>query len=151
MKNNNNIHEELENETPFLSQIKKENHFSTPKNYFEVLPEVISSKNLNNKSSHYLFDRLSYRILVPISSLIIIFIVFFNWNNNIPKAELTNEQLSEFIIEEDYFEMDDYLVYETYAEILEEEENAKQPSETEEYIDYLIENNIDINSIIEEL
>ncbi|NQX99359.1 MAG: hypothetical protein HRT73_15995, partial [Flavobacteriales bacterium] len=48
MKNDNNILDNLENKAPSLSKMTKENHFSTPKNYFEVLPEIIHSKNLNN-------------------------------------------------------------------------------------------------------
>lgn len=149
MENKNNTSENLEKEAPFLSKIKKENHFSTPKNYFEVLPEVITSKNLNNKSLPFSFDKLSWRILVPVSSLAVIIFIVFNWNNNLVESELTNDQLCELIIEEDYIEIDDYLVYETYAEILEEEN--EESSDTEEYIDYLIENDIDINAIIEEL
>ena len=159
MKNKNDILDELEKEAPFLSKIKKENRFSTPKNYFEVLPEVIHDKKLNNKSLKISFDRLSYRISIPISSLVIIFIVLFNWNTNTIESELTNEQLSELIVNEDYVEFDDYLVYDAYAEILEEKSkrsedsalDAETNSDTEEYIEYLIENNIDINSIIEEL
>lgn len=149
MKNKNDILEELEREAPFLSKIEKKSAFSTPNNYFEVLPEVISSKILNKNKLHLLFDKLSYRILLPISAFAILFFVTLNWNNNNIEDELTNEQLSELIIEEDYIGMDDYLIYESYAEILEEENEAS--SETQEYIDYLIDNNIDINSIIEEL
>jgi len=148
MKNKNDILEELEKEAPFLSRIKKKNNFSTPNNYFEVLPEVITSNNLNNKSLRYSFDRLSYRVLVPILSLFIIAFIIFNFNKNSIESELTNDQLSELIVDEDYFEIDDFLVYETYAEILEEEE-IDESSDTEEYINYLLENNIDINSIIE--
>ncbi|MBL4593268.1 MAG: hypothetical protein JKX68_05555 [Flavobacteriales bacterium] len=150
MKNKNNIPDNLENEASILSKIKKENHFSTPKNYFEVLPEMITSKNLNNNKLQFNFDKLSYRILVPVSVFALLFFIVFNFSNNNTENELTNEQLSELIIEEEYIEFDDYLVYDTYAEIIEEEENEAL-SETDTYIDYLIENDIDINSIIEEL
>lgn len=40
MENKDNIPDDLEKLAPFLSKLKKENHFSTPDNYFEVLPEV---------------------------------------------------------------------------------------------------------------
>ena len=151
MENKNNIHKELEKEAPFLSKIKKENHFSIPKNYFEVLPEVIINKNLNNNDLNFLFDKLSWRILMPISATAILLFVIFNWNTNSIDSELTNEQLSDLIIDENYIEFDDYLVYDTYAEIMDEEEENNESSDTEEYIDYLIENDIDINTIIEEL
>ncbi|NQX97676.1 MAG: hypothetical protein HRT73_07320, partial [Flavobacteriales bacterium] len=62
---------------------------------------------------------------------------------------LTNDQLSEYIINEDDIEFDDYMVYEVYAEMTGTEKETS--SENQEYINYLIENDIDINSIIEEL
>lgn len=150
MDNKNNISDNLKNEAPFLSKIEKKNHFTTPNNYFEVLPEVISSKNLNNKSLRFSFDRLSYRVLMPITAFSILFFVVLNWDNNSIENNLTNEQLSELIIEEDYLEIDDYLVYESYAELIENDEKESS-TDSEDYIDYLLENDIDINLIIEEL
>jgi len=150
MDNKNNTSDNLENEAPFLSKIEKKNHFSTPNNYFEVLPEIISSKNLNNKSLQFSFDRFSYRVLVPFSVFVVLFFVILNWNDNNIENGITSEQLSELIIEEDYGEIDDYLIYESYAELIEEDENNTS-SDSEEYINYLLENDIDINSIIEEL
>lgn len=145
MENKNNISENLENEAPFLAQLKKENHFTTPKNYFEVLPELINNKKLNNKSLNFSFDKLSYRILVPALSLIVISFFIFNNYNTPTETQLSNEEISSLLIEENYVEIDDYLVYETYSEI-----NYSE-SEPDEYIDYLIENDIHINTIVEEL
>ncbi|MGB0897360.1 MAG: hypothetical protein ACPGRW_08575 [Flavobacteriaceae bacterium] len=129
--------------------MKKENHFIAPENYFKSLPEVISNKNLNNKSLPFNFDKLSWRILIPITAVIIIFTVITNLNSVNENDILTYDQFSEYIISQEDIEIEDYLVYEAYAEILESEENLK--TEDEEYINYLIENDIDINSIIEEL
>lgn len=145
----NNISENLVNEAPFLSKMKKENHFSAPKNYFEALPEVISNKNLNNNSLPFSLDKLSWRILMPFTAVVIIFTVVTNWNNVEEKSILTSEQLAEYIITEDNFDFDDELIYEAYAETLEMEET--DDSDNQEYINYLMENDIDINSIIEEL
>jgi hypothetical protein len=150
MEHKKNILEELKNEAPFLSEIKKKNHFSVPENYFEVLPKMISGKNLNNNYLNIFFDKLSYKVLMPFTAVVILFFIAFNFNTTNISTELTSDQLSELIIEDDYFEMDDYLVYEAYAEIL-EEEKKRTASDEDEYINYLIENNIDINSIIEEL
>jgi hypothetical protein len=148
MENNKNTFNELEKEAPFLSKIKKGNHFSTPKNYFEKLPEVIDNKNLNNNVLQKLFDKLSYRILIPITATIVLFFIAFNFNTNNISTDLTTDQLSELIIEDNYLDMDDYLVYEAYADLLAKEENEPSLDE-EETINYLIEH--DINSIIEEL
>jgi len=150
MENKNDIPNEIENIAPFLSKIKKENHFSAPKNYFEVLPEVMNYKTQNISRLQFSFDKLAYRFLVPITSLVVILVLIFNWTSNNTETELSNEQLAELIIEEEYLEIDDYLVYDAYEEIMDEEENEIE-SETEEYINYLLENNININLIIEEL
>ncbi|PCJ28366.1 MAG: hypothetical protein COA97_01690 [Flavobacteriales bacterium] len=150
MENKKTISDNLKNEAPFLSKIEKINHFSTPNNYFEVLPEVISSKNVNTNKLQFLFDKLSYKVLVPISMFAVLLFIVFNMNSNSIEEGLTNEQLCELILEEVYIEIDDYLVYESYAELIEEDE-IDTSTDTEEYINYLLENDIDINSIIEEL
>jgi len=62
---------------------------------------------------------------------------------------LTYDQFSEYIITENDFEFEDEMVYEAYAELLEIEET--DDADEQEYINYLIKNNVDINSIIEEL
>jgi len=149
MKNEENISDNLENEAPFLSKMKKENHFNAPKNYFEALPKITSNKNLNNKTIKFSFDKLSWRILIPITAAIIIFTVITNLNSVNENNTLTYDQFSEYIISQEDIEFEDYLVYEAYAEILETEQDSE--TEDEEYINYLIENDIDINSIIEEL
>tara|TARA_B100000809_G_scaffold258354_1_gene301415 strand:+ start:6719 stop:7168 length:450 start_codon:yes stop_codon:yes gene_type:complete len=149
MKKEQNISDNLENEAPFLSKMTKENHFSAPDNYFESLPEVMSNKNLNNNSIQNLFDKLSWRILVPFTAVVIIFTVITNLNTVDENAILTYDQLSEYIITEEDIDFDEYMVYEAYAETIEPDEYSD--SETDEYINYLMENDIDINSIIEEL
>tara|TARA_B100000809_G_scaffold146995_1_gene144521 strand:+ start:10184 stop:10636 length:453 start_codon:yes stop_codon:yes gene_type:complete len=150
MEQKKNILEELKNEAPFLSEINRKNHFLVPRNYFEVLPEIVSCKKLNNNYLNLFIDKLSHKYFTPIAAAVILFIVVFKVNTYNISTELTSDQLSELIIEDDYFEMDDYLVYEAYTEILEEAEKETS-SDEDEYINYLIENNIDINSIIEEL
>jgi len=153
-KNNNADH--LENEALsnndrdglLLSNISKENHFSAPNNYFESLPEVINNKILGNKPLTFNIDRLSWQLLMPVTTVVIILITITNWNTNTENEPLTSYQLSEYIITENGFEFEDEMVYEAYADLLETE--IKEDSEEQEYINYLIENDIDINSIIEE-
>jgi len=151
MENKKNILDELEKEAPFLSKIKKENHFYTPKNYFESLPDIITYKKLDNKSLNNIFDKLSYHFWAPITAVIVLSFIVFNFESADISTEFTPSQLSELIIDEGYFEMDDYLIYEAYEELLAEEEKEATAAYNDEYIDYLIENDIDINSIIEEL
>ena len=76
-------------------------------------------------------------------------------NTTTENDTLSYDQLSEYIIAEEDIDFDEYLVYEAYAELLETEGNedleSNEDSEEQAYINYLIENDIDINSIIEEL
>lgn len=150
MKKEENILKEIEKEAPFLSKIKKENHFSTPNNYFKELPEVITIKTLKKSSLINIFDILSYRLFIPTATLILVLTAAYNLFSTSNSEELSLDQLSELILEEYYIEMEDYLIYEAYAELL-NSEAIEDNSEEDEYINYLIENNIDINSIIEEL
>ena len=155
MENEKHISDNLENEAPFLSKITKENHFSAPENYFEVLPEIINNKVLDNNKLRFNIDKLSWRLLMPFTAVIIIFIAIINLNTTTENDTLSYDQLSEYIIAEEDIDFDEYLVYEAYAELLETEGNedleSNEDSEEQAYINYLIENDIDINSIIEEL
>lgn len=149
MENKNNIPENFKNDSDFLSKIEKKNNFSVPNDYFEQLPQVINNKKLNNSSIKFYFDKLSYRVLIPISAFILITILVLNWNDNTLKNELTNEQISEFLLEEEDEYLDENLIYETYYQVMPNE--ISMTNEEEKYIDYLIENDIDVSTIIEEL
>ena len=138
LKSNNNRHS-------ILDEIEKKSDFSTPKDYFESLPEVTSTNILNKNKLYNNFDILSYRVLLPTLMILLLTIFVFNWNSDSEKNELTNEQLSEVLIESDYVDFDDELLYEVYSKTLTEEEKNN------EYIEYLIENNVELNTIIDEL
>lgn len=144
MENKNNISDNLENEAPFFTQVKKGNHFSVPKDYFENLPNTINNR-ITNDSSLFTFKKLSYRIVLPVLAIFVIAFLVVNFNAEQPQLNLNNEQISNLVIDENYIDIDDYIIYETYSEIKEPEK------ESEEYIDYLVENDININTIVEEL
>lgn len=149
MENRNNIPDNNEENTSFLDQIKKEKPFSVPKNYFEVLPQVITDKKLKNKNIENVFDKLSYRILAPTFTVLAIIAIVYLIPNENNEMELTGDQISEIILTENLHEFDEDLIYSVYSETLIEEPVNEESDE--EIIDYLINNNIDINSIIEEL
>ena len=148
MENKKNIQEDPVENAPFLSKIEIVNQFSTPKNYFEELPEVINSKLLKTSSLLFYFNKLSYRIFAPILVTTTVLLLLFYLNTNTPSFEMTPAQISEVLINGDYIDLDEDLINETYFEIIEAE---NQESGSEEYINYLIENDIDITTIITEL
>ena len=153
MENKHNILENPLENAPFLSKIEKKNNFSTPKNYFESRVEIITHKELDNNKLKFIFDKLSYRFLVPISGFTAIIIALFYFNTSTPTTPLTSEQISDVLINESYIEMDEDMLIETYSELLENETITEESNENEEeeYINYLIENDIDITTIINEL
>jgi hypothetical protein len=153
MKNNNNISENPLENASFLSRIEKKNSFSTPENYFKEKINIDTSKHLENNILINIFDKLSYRFLVPFMSIATVIILILNYNNPTPSEPLTSDQISEVLINRNYIDLDEDLLIETYAEMLENETFSEEnnENENEEYINYLIENDIDINTIINEL
>ncbi len=149
MKTNKNIEDEFENQQSFLDDNKKDNHFSTPKNYFESLPEIVNHKKLTINKISFVFDNLSHRVVVPILSFTVLFFIFLNWNKKTETLYLSTDQISEILIDESIIEIDEELIFENYEEIL--SQDIKEFSDSDEMINYLIENNININYIIEEL
>ncbi|MCB0402296.1 MAG: hypothetical protein KDD41_09455 [Flavobacteriales bacterium] len=156
MKNNKNTVDPFENEPDFLAQFDKKTPFSVPDHYFESLPEVINDKILKKKSLKFGFDKMSYRILGPSAALIALFFVVFHFYNTPSGNTVQPEEFSDALLNEVSVELDDYMIYDVYAEIIEETESSTEQTsgnetENDEYIDYLLENDIDINTIIEEL
>ena len=122
MKNKNDISNLEENEGSFLNQLNKKNDFSVPKDYFEVLPEVISNKTLDNNKLNFKFDILSYRFLVPTCAILLLLLFVFNWEKNLEQKPISIDQLSEILIESDYIEFEDDILYEAYSETTYNEE-----------------------------
>jgi hypothetical protein len=150
MKNKENILPDFENEDSILDKIEKSNHFKVPEQYFESLHQVVNDNNLNTSFLSNVIDKLSYRILIPISAVVVVFVILFNFEKPSTETPLTDAQICDIIIEEDAIEIEDFLIYEVYSEVINESEELEE-SEDEELINYLLENDIDINSIMEEL
>ena len=90
MKNDNNISEKLKNDEEFLSNIKKENNFNTPSNYFDELPEILNNKRVN--STGFDINKFLFRIFIPSATFIIIAALIFNWNNPNETTQFSDEQ-----------------------------------------------------------
>lgn len=153
MENKNNISENPLENAPFLSGIEKKNDFSTPENYFKSIIDTNNNSRLENNRLRFYFDKLSYRFLLPISAITTTLVVLFYINTSTPTSVLTSNQISEVLINENYIDLDEDLIIEAYIETMENEAilNKKEGTIDDEYINYLIENDIDINTIINEL
>lgn len=136
MQNKNNI-----------ERIKKENQFSVPANYFEELPQQIRAKRTQIKPNTVFSTNWYYKILAPTMIVITLFASYYIYQNK-TTTELTPQEISEVIIDQELIQMDEEMIYEVYAETA---TSNQTESQNEEIIDYLINNNISINLIIEEL
>lgn len=136
MQNENNI-----------EQLKKENQFSVPANYFEELPQHIQAKKNQIKPNTVFSTNWYYKILAPTMLVIMLFASYYIYQNKNIK-ELTPQEISEVIIDQELIQINEEMIYEVYAETATTNQTG---SENEEIIDYLINDNISINLILEEL
>lgn len=157
---NNNIPEGYFDELPsfinaqtLLADIKKENPFVVPAGYFDCLPaqiqEVIQTQK--QKISFFaLFQKLfSPRLALVFSGLLVIITgIYFlqkpveSINNNLQLSDLTKKELSETTYDFD----ESYLMDEL------SEEDADIANENPDYIaDYLIDNNVEVSTLLKEM
>lgn len=126
-----------------IEDLKKENQFAVPSNYFDELPQQINNRR-RRKNNTLFSEKLYYKILAPAFVVVLFFGSYFMYQNN-HKTIKTSNQFSEVIINDELVEFDEELIYEVYAET----ENTT--TQDEEIIDYLINDNININQITDEL
>ncbi len=141
-----------------LSDIKKENPFAVPANYFDYLPARIqeriqqTSKNenwLTGLIGKLISPRLAFAL--PIA-LIVVAAGFFllrnpidNMNSDKQLSELSNKDLSETANEFD----ESYLIDEiTEGGIV---TDAASSEDTDDIADYLIDNKVDVNVLLNEM
>ncbi len=138
-----------------LNKINKELPFRVPDNYFEELPEKIqarckqSDRVVENKGTSLI------NILKPAFSLAAMFIgvalIAFLAVNLTKQPEKQKTPLSEDIAKADYEKQ--YSSEEEIIEAIKEQQKNQNSSvrEKDEYIDYLMEDDIDYGTLINEL
>lgn len=148
-----NDFDNLSKHAPLLSSIKKENSFSTPVDYFDELPNMISEKISKSKKESFFqktFSSITFSGSFSIASVtaVILLFTFFNRNPLNQKEQIASEEIIDTIsVDEVDMRTDNYLVAEVYKEqmTIEEEDNSNKDIEN-----YLIENT-DEYTITEEL
>ncbi|NOZ47175.1 MAG: hypothetical protein GXO79_10395 [Chlorobi bacterium] len=146
--------DDFKNIAPELSNIKKENSFKVPDNYFEDLPSKIQERIiLQKKQSGYIYFLIKKPAFIISFSLILITLIILPFTISHFKKQANQTQLAYQNIEVsdlEYFDInEDMLIDEISAEnsksyVSENDEN------TEAVINYIIEN-VDYSTILDEL
>jgi hypothetical protein len=151
-----NIKDELNDLGSSLARREKKNNFSVPENYFENLNSIVQDKIAATRKQRWqerVFVFLFQQKLVLASLLIVIIFgsvyYFKNAGNTILPFDNTQQELA--LTDDDVnalaAELDEHTVTEFYAQSI----SASTENSNTEIEEYLIDNNIDVNSLINEL
>ncbi len=147
--------DESSNISPRLTKIKRGNPYSVPENYFEELPvrirEVIHVQKETEPVKLFIFRAIRPQLAVAASIIALAVIGYFGYkliHSDNSASELTSGEIAEYVeyysseIEEDMF-----------IEMLEENKfpEADYRDLSDEIIIYLVDENIDYQSIVEQL
>ena len=164
MKAKNNIsnhnNEELREFARTLSKIEKQNPFQVPERYFDTLPAIVQEHCIKDKGaslSQWLQQILNHRILAPISVLIVLIAIGINFfilppsqinedDTFLSLEQLNAEDIYTTMVAGDLYDIDEYLIVEALIGVENEEKGSDDA-----IIDYLIENGIELSTIINEL
>jgi hypothetical protein len=154
---------------PVLPEIKKENPYKVPDGYFDRfsgrMADKIAAANHERKEWKFLFLTKPQLIFVS-SFVVLVFIAYgiFRFTNiDHPSEKLTHQEIAK-LIEDDIFNYDENMIIENYEETYPVEEIViesviQEPvtditsdeEYSEEIIEYLVEEDIDLESIVQEL
>lgn len=111
--------EKLEDLSPFLASLKKENPFQAPENFFEELPEKINNriqleKSNENRGIRKLFGRPIYYLATAAASILILVAIWIFTNEKQPVTDLFSEISFEILMDEspeliEYMDEDDLI------------------------------------------
>ena len=172
---------ELRELAPTLSKIEQQNSFQVPDSYFDTLPTIIQERCIEKKRPmlpEWLQLILNPRVLAPVLIVIVLVSIGINFfisptpdpslregRANLPTgqagalnsflidkdallslAQLSSEDIYATIEAGDLHEIDEYLIVEALIDI----ENEGEESDGE-IIDYLMDNDIELSTIINAL
>ena len=161
MTKENNISKEITAElkglSPTLASVKKENIFDVPNGYFEQLPAKIieQCREEDLYKSHGIMRYLNVKSIAAAASVILIAISLLVYNikdstHQLALQDLTDEEVLGYLDTHDIYDINE-------EELIEEFSDSDNlfvigaVLETDEIIDYLMENNIDLTAIINEI
>lgn len=144
-------------ETPkWLNDLKNKESFTTPSGYFNELENEILSKTINKRSGTVvsLFRVVAnpkFSIPAVAASLLLFFSLFYNSSIN-TKTGIDNidyEDIASLMIDESYMNVDEAILLDVYIDGLELE--GIENTTDDEVLDFLLEEDIDYSTILNEL
>ena len=134
--------------------IKKQNNFSVPKDYFDHLPnEIMSRIQIESKEKFFL---LKPSFIIPslaiLSGIIILIVFFLKKDVTTDEIMLSDNEVEQIIDNPELYNIDDAAITEEYlsSNISDELLNTDAMVSDEDIKSYL-EDNTDVNNIINEL
>ena len=154
----NEILEEMELLAPALAKIEKLHAPQAPDGYFDRLPGILQDR-INRQQKEYspqvrLLNPSTFAIAAGII-LIGISLIVFNFYKDKPKTEIamlqSSNSISDIMEIEEYYNMDEELIVEALVNTTRLRRTEKDSLNFEEEINYLLDNNIELSTIINEL
>lgn len=149
---------DLKNSAPHLFGMEKQNPFSTPDGYFDELSSKVINRVAEEKQVRQPVWRFIFQPKIAIAASVVaigltVATKFVFFNNVDVKEAVTTEELFADLSDEDLEGLTDELFMEdVLTEVVHEERVPFENIEDEEaIIDYLMENNIDIQTLSNEL
>ncbi|PCH91177.1 MAG: hypothetical protein COB85_09420 [Bacteroidetes bacterium] len=156
-ENSNEVRKELEDIAPSLSKIDRANPFEVPDNYFDNLPGVVSDRINGHSTPHSSTVRaLVIRWTAVAASIILIAVLTFVLTNspegniNLDLAQLDLDEIEEVLMDQGIYAVEEEELIDMLLDS-DEESFLEEINDLDEIIDYLIDNNIDLTTIVEEL
>lgn len=152
------IAEELKYLSPALARIKKENIFNVPHGYFEELPAKIKEQCKEDdlyKANNGVLRYINLRSVAAAASVLLIAVSLLVYNikdsnQQLALQEFTSEEILDYLDAENVYDMnEEYLIEELSS--MDNVVMIEESIETVEIIDYLLENDIDLTTIINEI
>ena len=146
---------DLEKTGPNLSKVKSQNAYRVPENYFEEFPrklmERLEGEDSSKRTTKYIWTYFKPHLAIAATILAFAIIsyttvqLFFSDGST---SEFSNMEIAEYV---EYYssELDESMYYELLDEIHEEE--TTQNNYDEMVIRYLVDQDIDFQTIVEEL
>ena len=154
---NKDLHKDtdLKKIAPILFSLKKENLYKVPDGYFDELPTIIQDRIIDDililPSVWAWFKNIVLKPQFAFGSISILILTLIGWlvfdNTEYHQAMLTSQDIAEVIYHQEIENLDEDVLIEAIPE-----ENISNSANNQDLIiEYLIDNNIDENEIVNEL